>query len=175
MSPASLELTQMSPSLGSVGVGSGDSIRLIREQSDRPVHGFDSFEGQPEDWGGRHEARGYYSRNGRPTAVPSNVILHNGWFVDTLYRVLAGNDESAAFIHIDCDLYSSTKTVLDLITPRIGHGTVNAFDEYFNFVFWYEYEFCAFKEFVHENGVRYSYLCWGYKQAVAVIDALEKS
>ena len=157
------------------GVGGGDSIRLIAEQSDRLVHGFDSFEGLPEDWGGRHEARGHYSRNGRPPVVPGNVILHNGWFVDTLPRFLAGNDEPAAFIHIDCDLYSSTKTALDLLTPRIGPGTVIAFDEYFNYASWREHEFRAFQEFVDENSVRYRYLCWGYQQAVAVIDVLELS
>ena len=29
----------------------------------------------------------------------------------------------ASFIHIDCDLYSSTKTVLTLLAPAIRTGT----------------------------------------------------
>ena len=99
------------------GVGGGDNFRLIAAQSNRPVRGFDSFEGLSEDWGGRHEARGHTSRDGRPPTVPGNVILHKGWIADTLPRFLAGNEEPAAFIHIDCDLYSSTKTTLNLLYP----------------------------------------------------------
>ena len=39
------------------------------------------------------------------------------------------NDISLAYI--DCDLYSSTKDVLDFLVPRLKHGMIIAFDDYF--------------------------------------------
>ncbi len=39
--------------------------------------------------------------------------------------------ESIAFAYIDCDLYSSTRTVLNFLASRIKHGTILAFDDYF--------------------------------------------
>ena len=35
-----------------------------------------------------------------------------GLFEDELPGFLARNEEQIAFLHVDCDLYSSTKTVL---------------------------------------------------------------
>jgi len=151
------------------GVAAGDSIRLIADRFERPVHGFDSFEGLPEDWGGRHEGKGHYSTNGQLPNVPSNVVLHKGWFESTLSSFVEANDEAVAFLHVDCDLYSSTKTVLNLLAPRIKPGTVIVFDEYFNFVSWKDHEYKAFHEFVAEHRVTYEYLCWGYQQVAVVI------
>ena len=34
-------------------------------------------------------------------------------------------------VAIDCDLYSSTKTVLEFLMPRLKHGMIIAFDDYF--------------------------------------------
>ena len=41
---------------------------------------------------------------------------------------------AAAIVHIDCDLYSSTKTALHFITDLIVDGTVIIFDDWFNFI-----------------------------------------
>jgi len=151
------------------GVASGDSIRLIAGMVNRPVHGFDSFEGLPEDWGGRHEGKGHYSTNGQLPAVPSNVTLHKGWFENTLDSFCQSNDQSASFLHIDCDLYSSTRTVLEHLKTRIRPGTIIVFDEYFNFTSWKNHEFKAFHEFVKMHQVEYDYLCWGYQQVAVMI------
>src|SRR5208282_2854043 len=43
------------------GVAGGTSIRHIASSTRSLVHGFDSFEGLPEDWSGRHEPKGAYS------------------------------------------------------------------------------------------------------------------
>lgn len=116
------------------GVGGGDSIRQIAAQTaGRTVHGFDSFEGLPEDWAGRHEERGHYSLGGTPPDVPANVILHRGLFDATLPGFLEAHDGPCALIHVDCDLYSSARFVLETLTPRITPGTVILFDEYFNY------------------------------------------
>ena len=157
------------------GVGGGESIRLIAElaaASGRRVHGFDSFEGLPEDWPGRHEGKGHYGSGGRPPSVPANVDLHTGWFADTLPEFLNDNSAPAAFIHIDCDLYASTRTVLEVLAPRIRPGTVILFDEYFNFHTWREHEFKAFGEFVERFDVTYRYICCSHQQAAVRIETI---
>ncbi len=154
------------------GVGNGDSLRLLASKTKKPVHGFDSFEGLPEDWGGRHEEKGHYSTGGVRPHVPGNVVLHKGWFEQTVPDFMQNNPQAISLLHVDCDLYSSTKTVLDAAGPQIGVGTIIIFDEYFNYVSWREHEFKAFQEFVTAHKVRYSYLCWGYQQVVVRIDRI---
>ena len=145
------------------GVYKGDSIRAIGEWAGCPVHGFDSFEGLPEDWTGTAEIAGKFNAKGKLPQVPDNITLHAGWFQDTLPPFLAAHQGPLAFANIDCDLYSSTKIVFDALATRIGAGTILAFDEYFNYHNWQQHEFKAFKEFVQTNGVRYQYL--GFTQS----------
>jgi hypothetical protein len=64
---------------------------------------------------------------------------------------LAENDELVAFLHLDADLYSSTKTVLELVGPRLVAGSVVLFDEYFNYPGWQHGEHRAWHEYVREN------------------------
>lgn len=166
-----LALARM-PAEGSIlefGVAGGDSIRYLAARSERAIHGFDSFEGLPEDWPGRHEGKGHYSTQGRLPPMPANAVLHKGWFDQTLPAYLANDAAPVAFLHVDCDLYGSTRTVLDLLAPRIKPGTIILFDEYFNFVGWREHEFRAFHEFIAETGATYRYVAWGYQQALVLI------
>ena len=160
------------PDKGSIlefGVAAGDSINFISGQTHRTVHGFDSFQGLPDDWPGRHEERGHYSNAGRMPDVRSHVTLVPGLFWETLPTFLADDDRKVAFIHMDCDLYESTRTVLEYLAPRIDVGTVIVFDEYFNHVGWRQNEFRAFQEFVENHSVGYRYHCWGYQQAAVII------
>jgi Macrocin-O-methyltransferase (TylF) len=90
--------------------------------------------------------------------VPQNVILVQGWFHQTLPVFLKAHQEDVAFLHIDCDLYSSTQTVLKCLAPRIKTGTVIVFDEYFNYPGWRDGEFKAFQEFIDQEGLRFKYL-----------------
>jgi hypothetical protein len=145
------------------GVYEGDSIRAIGEWAGRPVHGFDSFKGLPEDWTGTTETAGKFNAKGRLPRVPANATLHAGWFEDTLPPFLAAHQGLVAFANIDCDLYASTKTVFDALTPRVRAGTILAFDEYFNYHNWQQHEFKAFQEYVKDCGVRYQYL--GFTQS----------
>ena len=54
-------------------------------------------------------------------------------FYDQSLAAFAPGDEpkNIALAYIDCDLYSSTKTVLEFLMPRIKHGMIIAFDDYF--------------------------------------------
>lgn len=146
------------------GVADGASLVHLAAASPRPLHGFDSFEGLPEHWHGTFERKGKFGRGGRLPAVPASVTLHRGWFDDTLPRFLAAYpQEPVAFVHVDCDIYSSTATVLRALAPRFVPGTVLVFDEYFNYPNWQAHEWRAFQEFVRDTGTSYAYLGFAQK------------
>lgn len=156
-----------------VGVAAGDSIRYLASLTDRPLYGFDSFEGLPADWPGRHEGRGHYSTGGALPPVPSSVTLHKGWFDATLPPFLATHPGPVALLHVDCDLYDSTRTVLSELADRLVPGTVILFDEFFNFPSWRDHEYKAFQEFVAERQIDFTYLCAGFQQVAVRIDGIE--
>lgn len=141
------------------GVATGNTTNIIaRAAHPRTVHGFDSFEGLPEDWSGHVETRGAFSRKGALPKVIENVKLYKGWFTESLPEFLKKNDEPVAFLHIDCDLYSSTRDVLQLLKNRLQTGTIIEFDEYFNYPNWQQHEYKAWQEFVTENNIKYRYI-----------------
>src|SRR5262245_8877326 len=152
-----------------LGVRMGASIRQIAALAHQPVHGFDSFEGIPEDWHG--ERRGSYSTGGVVPTVPEGVSLHLGWFDESLPAFLSRHAGPLRFANIDCDLYSSARTVLGLLAERIVPGSVLVFDEYLGYEHWREDEFRAFHEGVEQYGWRYRYLCYSFatKQAAVQI------
>jgi hypothetical protein len=152
------------------GVEKGASLRHLADHTRRLVHGFDSFEGLPGDWTGTKEAKGAFSRRRKLPAVRPNNRLHVGWFDATLPGFLAAHGEPCALIHIDCDIYESTKTVFEHLRTRIVRGTVIVFDEYFNYPGWRGHEFKAFGEFIARTNMSYDYLAYsGEKGHVAVV------
>ncbi|HYC12704.1 MAG TPA: class I SAM-dependent methyltransferase [Stellaceae bacterium] len=158
------------------GVADGASLRWLASRSARSFHGFDSFEGLPEDWSGTFERRGKFGRAGELPKVPANTSLHRGWFEATLPPFLGEHTgEKAAFVHVDCDIYSSTATVLRLLTPRLAPGTVLVFDEYFNYPNWERHEWRAFQEFVRDTGTSYEYLGFAQKNGHVAVRLGDKS
>lgn len=125
------------------GVSRGVSINHVASFTSSTVHGFDSFQGIPEDWG--HCKKGAFSTNGVLPEVRKNVKLHVGLFDETLPEFLKAHNEHISFLHIDSDLYSSAKTVLQLLHDKIVVGTVIVFDEYFNYPGWQQNEYLAFQ------------------------------
>ncbi len=158
-------LGQMIPEGGLVlefGVFDGTSIRQIANLSGGTVHGFDTFEGLPRGDGLRiwekHVEEASFDLKGQLPDVPDNVVLHKGLFEDTLPRFLRETPGSVAFLHVDCDLYSSAKAVLDLLAARLIPGSIAVFDDFFNYSGWQFGEYRALTEFVRENGVHYTIL-----------------
>jgi hypothetical protein len=135
--------------------------------AEQEVHGFDSFEGLPEAW--HDNPKGSYSTKGVIPSVPDNVILHNGWFEETLPSFVDQHQAPIRFMNIDCDIYSSTKTVFDLLSKQITTGTVIVFDEYIGNANWREDEFKAFQEAVLSNGWEYEYLCFSFMTKQVVV------
>lgn len=138
------------------GVYKGKSVNHIARKISQQVHAFDSFEGLPETWSVRHK-KGLFALNKIPL-FEKNVVVHKGWFDDTLPSFVKEYNEEVAFLHIDSDLYSSAKSVFKWLDKRIVEGTIILFDEYFNYPFWEHHEFKAFQEFVQMNNVKYEYL-----------------
>jgi predicted O-methyltransferase YrrM len=152
------------------GVEKGASLRHLASLRSGDVHGFDSFEGLPGDWSGTKEGAGAFSLKGRLPQVPANAKLHVGWFDKTLPPFLADHAQTAALIHIDCDIYVSTAVVFEQLRSRIVPGTVIVFDEYFNYPGWRAHEYKAFQEFVAATGLTYRYLGFSAEKGhVAVI------
>jgi predicted O-methyltransferase YrrM len=151
------------------GVGRGKSMRCIAPRVEGTVHGFDSFEGIQEHWNGN--PIGSFAQKRLPK-VPANVEFHVGYFDATLPGFLAAHTEPVAFLHVDCDLYSSTVTIFDALGDRLQPGAIILFDEYYNFHRWQQHEFRAFQEFVSRVGLRYEYIAFsvtGQQVAVRVL------
>lgn len=163
-----LNNTQVSGYYLEFGVFTGGTMRyMAKRKPDVVFHGFDSFEGLPEDWTGLPFAKKTFSIRGGLPKVPNNVILHKGWFNETLPQWCKVNYDKIAFMHIDCDLYSSTVDILENLVNHLQVGTVVLFDEYFNYPNWENHEFKAWKEFVVKYHIQYEYI--GYaRQQVAV-------
>jgi hypothetical protein len=140
------------------GVATGRTINHIaRLKPNLVVHGFDSFEGLPEDWTSRMP-KGFFKRDALPR-VRKNVELHVGWFDSTLPAFKAKyGDTPLQLLHIDSDLYSSAVTILTALRDNIVPGTVIIFDEYLNYPGWELDEFRAWQEHVSAYGVRYEYI-----------------
>jgi hypothetical protein len=152
------------------GVFRGESINFFSSMHPEiKFHGFDSFEGLPESWGGSEFSKGHFSLKGNLPKVNSNVYLIKGWFDESLPEFLREKKGSIAFLHIDADLYSSTKTVLDLLCDRLMPGSIILFDEYQGYPGWRNSEYRAWQEYCQKNNVSYDYLAFSTMQAVVII------
>ncbi len=141
------------------GVASGNTINYIASFTNNKVYGFDSFEGLPEKWRDGFE-KGFFSRNGILPNVNNNVELIKGWFNETLVNFIKIQNKKITFIHIDCDLYSSTKYILDTIINYIDNNCIIIFDELVNYPGFDgdNGELKAFYEFITENNVDYEWI-----------------
>lgn len=141
------------------GVFNGQSIMSIRDAVEshysrgvlrrRPVkriYGFDSFEGLREKF--ENVGVGYFA-----TEVPKipRVTLVKGYFEESLTPELAAEIGTVSFAHLDADLYSSTKFVLEWLTPLLQTGSLLLFDE---FLGENKSEKRALDEWVDSSGVR---------------------
>jgi len=147
------------------GVFQGTTINICSsKRPDYLFYGFDSFIGLPEAWREGHPV-GHFNLGGNMPMVNQNVKLIKGWFSDTLDEFLIDINSDVSFLHVDCDIYSSSKFVLDKLSKRLRVGTVILFDEFYNYPGWDtksgfgrdEYdekgagEFRAWFEFLEEN------------------------
>lgn len=130
------------------GVATGGTLRQIAEQRPGHTYGFDTFAGLPTDW-----------RDGFPAGMfacePPNIqgaTLVVGMFADTLPPWLQDHRQAdIAFVHIDCDLGSSTASVLRHL-DQLHPGTVLLFDELTGYPGWERHEHRALLRWVAATG-----------------------
>jgi len=166
------------------GVFEGKTLRMIKQKMfkymiDRPLYGFDSFEGLPEDYT-PYYVKGMFSVEPSKVSRMTGLLRHSGvelvpgYFDETLEPFLVKHPGHCAFIHMDADLYSSTKYVLDVLMThhRLIPGTVIQFDEMFlvgrDDDVWYYDEFQAWNEFVEAYDIEFDWI-GSYTQRVGVV------
>lgn len=150
------------------GVYKGDTLNYIASNlEEKIIYGFDSFDGLPEDWRDGFQ-KGVFELEELPE-VKENVELVKGWFEDTLPEFVSKHPEKCSFIHIDCDLYSSTKTIFKYLGEKIEKNTVIVFDEFFNYPGWKNGEFKALMEFIELKHMKFEYVGYcRYDEQVAI-------
>jgi O-methyltransferase len=144
-----LELNGISGDYAEFGCNAGGSFQAAYRAIDslgvkRHMWAVDSWQALPDDhprdahpaWalgvggaGGVDNFHAACERNGVAREAYSTV---EGYYKDSLPPLGADGDPAdIALAYIDCDLYSSTVTVLEFLEPRLKHGMIVAFDDYF--------------------------------------------
>lgn len=125
--------SRLSGEFAEVGVYQGGSARIICEvKGEKTLHLFDTFTGLPKVSGkdnymgvkywednqfnntSEEQVKGYLSK------FP-NVQIYKGKFPETSGPVL---NTQFSFVHLDVDLYQSTKDCLDFFYPRLVKGGI---------------------------------------------------
>ena len=129
------------------GVYAGRTLQIIVDYFPNKTFGFDTFEGLPEDWR-EGFSKGTFSVLNEPEI--KGAVCIRGLFQDTLSvfiaRMLDQNLQEISFIHLDADLYSSTKFVLNKLNDFIKPGCVIVFDEFMNYPGFEGHEYRAYNE-----------------------------
>ena len=131
--------------------------KLLRNPKSK-LHGFDSFEGLPENWllagDGNHawvHPKGYFSTGGKvPEIDDARVQFFKGWFEQTLPNYKFPPHEVLVVV-LDADLYSSTSFVLSALENVTVPGTYLYFDEFHHRMD----ELRAFDTFVKRTGMKF--------------------
>jgi hypothetical protein len=141
------------------GVATGGTINYISKFTNNNIYGFDSFNGLPEKWRDGFE-KGTFNQNGKLPIVNENVILVKGLFENTLSDFIKSKNKKVSFIHMDADLYSSTKYILNTLKNYIDNECIIVFDELINYPGFdgEKGELKAFYEFITENKVDYEWI-----------------
>lgn len=152
------------------GVWKGETVTHIAKTCpQKTIHGFDSFEGLQEEW--NNSPPGHFNLNGELPVVPSNVRLHKGYFCDVLpiFKQQIPKKQPIAFLHVDCDLYSSTKDIFRELGEHIVPGTIIAFDDFLYNTNWIQHEPLAFAEFLKERpDLTFTYITYTGSHQVVV-------
>ncbi len=152
------------------GVGCGNSARRLSKLLSEfgQFYLFDGWEGIPDDWklgdhlterAGKWKFPKFKTRDDRFTFV-------DGWYEDTLPFEFPGQ---LGLVHIDCDVYSSTRTVLGRIDPWIGEGTVLIFDEIWGYQNYADHEYKAYREWCEEFGRKVEWVGRNTFDAVGIV------
>ena len=157
------------------GTNNGGSLHYFasRLPATMKLVGFDCFEGIPEAWdtlpagaikgyglplelwsddpGLKKRVIADFQRTGRFPAPPQpNVRIEPGLFSEALTRYLKdGWPTDLRLVHMDADIYISTRPVLDTLCGPLRHRYLILFDEFYSV----NHEFRAWREFTTLFGI----------------------
>lgn len=142
------------------GVGQGNSLRRIAQRMF--AYGFDSFAGLPEKWRDGFD-KGMFAC---PPPTIANTHLVIGQYADTVPLFELDQAGPIGLVHLDCDLESSTRIVLQHIGPSLKPGTYVVFDEWHGFPGASEnaHEQKAWRDFASESGISWTVIGHGPEQ-----------
>lgn len=133
------------------GTGSGNTLQraisVLKHIPDSRIYLFDSFTGLPPTTNARDVLSGWnegdfafsedYIREVvlRSGFCLDRVKLHKGHFEETLTPALFNELQSSppAFVTVDVDYYSSTRSVLEFLMPMLVSGATFYFDDLWSF------------------------------------------
>jgi O-methyltransferase len=128
------------------GVYSGTTfdlaLNILGEKSNQIInhfYAFDSFKGMPELKG--IDDHRIWKKNKNIFSIPefkkkfyknlARITMIEGYYENSLKNFqLHNNHKDVALAYIDCDYYSSTKTVLDWLKNNLNHGMIIALDDW---------------------------------------------
>ncbi|MDQ6524322.1 class I SAM-dependent methyltransferase [Nocardioides sp. LHD-245] len=152
------------------GVSTGRTLQAIAAAmpAGSRVLGFDSFQGLPENWREGFPA-GMFRAS--PPEIPGTELVI-GLYADTLPSWEPDEvDPAIALVHIDCDLYSSTKTVLEHVGLHLEPGCLIVFDEFHSYPGAERHEAKAWAEWIDETGTEFTVLARGPEQLLVRLGA----
>ena len=158
--PEAAKLVSLTGDWAEFGVFRGSTAHRILKviQPNAKLYLFDSFEGLSEDWReGFKKGAFKLEKSQIPKFDDKLVILKIGYFKDTVPAFGKEHLEPLAFIHIDCDIYSSTICVLEGLNNIIAPGTVIVFDELYNYQYFWKHEYRALQEFTCKHNRQFEY------------------
>jgi macrocin-O-methyltransferase TylF-like protien len=139
------------------GVFTGTIIRYWSAKLRNPdarLHGFDSFEGLPEEWADYAKGEIFNASGQVPVIADPRVQIFKGWF-DQVLPNYALPEHDLLILILDADLYSSTSCVLHHLSRYMRPGTLIYFDE-MNHI---EHEPKAFDELMKKSSLRFRPVC----------------
>ena len=151
------------------GVGGGYSLAmfmvLTRTYKRRHIIGFDSFNGLPEPVAQDLDNPKAVARKGALSS-PESIVWNNlknaglddtdvitvvkGWFAQSLPKYRG----TIALLHLDADLYESTKVALENLWPQVAVGGIVALDEYQKVEMWPGEKQAVDEYFAKHSGVK---------------------
>lgn len=137
-----------------LGVFSGLTLDLInRNTGNLKVYGFDTFTGLPEDWASSN-GNILYEKDYFSTPVPSDTDKNKfivGKIEDTLLNFLSEKKQKIKFIHLDLDLYSSSKYAFNIIFDYLDDEAIIVVDDIYNFSSWDEHSIKSLSECFNDS------------------------
>ena len=113
--------------IAEVGVYKGGSAKIILEYANnKEVHLFDTFTGLPDIsvFDNKNMRKGKYNAEFaevREYLSNYRTNYHIGLFADTCHQA---RDKTFSFVHLDVDLYESTRDCLEFFYPRMNKGGI---------------------------------------------------